>query len=390
MSFFTADFDEIRSGKVTDVYFERTNRVLDAKKIRKRVRMEVMAKSLPSGWAVFAGLEEILSLLEGLPVNVRAVPEGTVFRSFQPVLEIEGLYNDFATLETPVLGLMCQASGIATQAARCRIAAGNRQLISFGARRMHPVVAPMIDRAAYVGGCDGVAVTTGANLLGISAVGTMPHSLVLVMGGVEAAIKAFDEVIEPEVQRVALVDTIGDEKFEALAAAKAIMDRLFAVRIDTPSSRRGNLREILEEVRWELDRAGHSHVKLFVSGGLDEEKILELNGVVDGGYGVGTSISAAATIDYSMDIVEIEGEAIAKRGKSSGAKHLLRCRDCGGESVIPIDRPYGDCEECGGVMEQMLSPALEEGKILGDPPPPAEIRDYVLRQLPRVGLAGAE
>ena len=352
--------------------------------------MEVMAKSLPSGWAVFAGLEEILSLLEGLPVNVRAVPEGTVFRPFQPVLEIEGLYNDFATLETPVLGLMCQASGIATKAARCRIAAGNRQLISFGARRMHPAIAPMIDRAAYVGGCDGVALTTGANLLGIPAVGTMPHALVLVMGGVEAAIKAFDEVIEPEVRRVALVDTIGDEKFEALAAAKAITDRLFAVRVDTPSSRRGNLLEILEEVRWELDRAGHRHVKLFVSGGLDEEKILELNGIVDGGYGVGTSISAAATIDYSMDIVEIEGEAIAKRGKHSGAKHLLRCRDCGGESVIPIDRPYGDCEECGGVMEQTLSPALDEGKILGDPPPPAEIRDYVLRQLPRVGLAGAE
>ncbi len=285
MSFFTADFDEIRSGKVTDVYFERTNRVLDAKKIRKRVRMEVISKSLPSGWAVFAGLEEILSLLEGLPVNVRAVPEGTVFRPFQPVLEIEGLYNDFATLETPVLGLMCQASGIATKAARCRIAAGNRQLISFGARRMHPAIAPMIDRAAYLGGCDGVALTTGANLLGIPAVGTMPHALVLVMGGVEAAIKAFDEVIEPEVRRVALVDTIGDEKFEALTAAKAIMDRLFAVRIDTPSSRRGNLREILEEVRWELDRAGHSHVKLFVSGGLNEEKILELNGVVDGGYG---------------------------------------------------------------------------------------------------------
>jgi nicotinate phosphoribosyltransferase len=390
LSFFTADFDEIHSGKVTDVYFERTLRVLDAKKIRRRVRMEVMAKSLPSGWAVFAGLEEILSLLEGLPVSVRAVPEGTVFRPFQPVLEIEGLYNDFATLETPVLGLMCQASGIATKAARCRIAAGNRQLISFGARRMHPAIAPMIDRAAYVGGCDGVALTTGANLLGIPAVGTMPHALVLVMGGVEAAIKAFDEVIEPEVRRVALVDTIGDEKFEALAAAKALTDRLFAVRIDTPGSRRGNLREILEEVRWELDRAGHSHVKLFVSGGLDEDKIMELNGVVDGGYGVGTSISAAATIDYSMDIVEIEGEAIAKRGKHSGAKHLLRCRDCGGESVIPIDRPYGDCEECGGVMEQTLTPAIVEGKIIASPPTPADIRDYVLRQLPRVGLAGAE
>ena len=41
-------------------------------------------------------------------------------------------------------------------------------------------------------------------------------------------------------------------------------------------------------------------------------------------------------------------------------------------------------------MEQTLTPVIEEGKILAAPPSPAEIRDYVLRQLPRVGLAGAE
>ncbi|MBT3821964.1 MAG: nicotinate phosphoribosyltransferase, partial [Nitrospinaceae bacterium] len=96
------------------------------------------------------------------------------------------------------------------------------------------------------------------------------------------------------------------------------------------------------------------------------------------------------TIDYSMDIVEIEGEAIAKRGKASGAKHLLRCRDCNRERVIPIDRPYGDCEECGGVMEQMLATVMEEGKIVNPLPEPAKIRDYVLRQLPDCSLAGSE
>ena len=78
MSFFTSNFDEIRSGKITDVYFERAKRVLEAKNIRKRARLEVMAKSLPSDWSVFVGLAEILSLLEDLPVNVRSVPEGTL------------------------------------------------------------------------------------------------------------------------------------------------------------------------------------------------------------------------------------------------------------------------------------------------------------------------
>lgn len=386
MSFFTADFDDIRLGRVTDVYFERTRRILEARGIRKRVRAEFAAKSLPGGWGVFTGLEEILALLEGLPVSVRALPEGSVFRPFQPVLEIEGVYNDFCRLETPVLGLMCQSSGIATKAARCRIAAEGRRLVSFGARRMHPAIAPMVERAAYVGGCDGVALARGAELLEIPAAGTMPHALVLLMDGLVPALRAFDEVIEPEADRVALVDTFGDEKFEALAAARTLTDRLSAVRVDTPASRRGSLRQILEEVRWELDRAGFPRVRLFVSGGLDEARILELNPVVDGGYGVGTSISAAATIDFSMDIVEIEGAAAAKRGKRSGAKRLLRCRDCGAERVIPMERPYGDCASCGGVMEELLACAMREGAREAAAPSAKETRGFVLRQLHRVGL----
>ena len=104
MSLFTADFDDIRSGKVTDVYFERTLQILEAKGIRKNVRAEFAAKSLPSGWGVFTGLEEILRLLEGFPVSVRAVPEGTVFTPFQPVLEITGTYNDFCRWRPPSWG----------------------------------------------------------------------------------------------------------------------------------------------------------------------------------------------------------------------------------------------------------------------------------------------
>ena len=43
---------------------------------------------------------------------------------FEPVLEIEGNYREFGVFETAALGLICQASGIATRAARCRLAAG--------------------------------------------------------------------------------------------------------------------------------------------------------------------------------------------------------------------------------------------------------------------------
>ena len=95
--------------------------------------------------------------------------------------------------------------------------------------------------------------------------------------------------------------------------------KLYAVRLDTPASRRGNFYRIFEEVRWELDLRGFKHVKLFASGGLDEKEVMELKPLVDA-FGVGTCISNAPVVDFAMDIMEIEGNPLAKRGKLSGAK----------------------------------------------------------------------
>src|SRR5207245_5069469 len=98
---------------------------------------------------------------------------------------------------------LCQASGIATMATRCRLAARNRPVYSFGARRMHPAIAPMIERAAYVGGCDGVAAVKSAELIGLDPVGTMAHALILILGE-ERAWRAFDRVVDPRLRSVAV------------------------------------------------------------------------------------------------------------------------------------------------------------------------------------------
>src|SRR5438046_2786722 len=79
---------------------------------------------------------------------------------------LEGRYVDFCTYETPLLGLLCHASGIATMAARVRRSAGTKTILSFGIRRAHPALAPMIDRACYIGGFDAVSSLVGARLLG--------------------------------------------------------------------------------------------------------------------------------------------------------------------------------------------------------------------------------
>lgn len=378
--FHVADTKSIKKGEVTDVYFTRVKEVIQKAKADKNVVAEVRASSFPNDWewAIFAGLEEALALLEGLNINVKALPEGTVFYPEEPVFSISGLYTEFALFETALLGFLCQASGIATKAARCKVAANHKPVYSFGARRMHPAIAPMIERNAFVGGCDGVAVIASAQLIGQPAIGTMSHSLILTVGSDSQAFALFDKVMPPEVKRIALVDTFADEKFGALTAAQTLGEKLFAVRLDTPRSRRGNFRKIIEEVRWELNLRGYQGVKIFVSGGLDEGKIVEIVDLVDA-FGVGTAISNAPVIDFSLDIVEVEGEPLAKRGKMSGAKQVLVCRHCGHREIVPEDQ--NSCSACQKQADKLLVDYLDKGKLKVKLPPAADIRNQVISQL---------
>ncbi|HBG47763.1 MAG TPA: nicotinate phosphoribosyltransferase [Deltaproteobacteria bacterium] len=375
--FHISDPRDIKAGRVTDVYFARTLEILKARGVDKRVRAELFAKTLPGdyGWGVLAGVEEAAYLMEGRKVNIRSMAEGEVFFPWEPVMEIEGSYQEFCVFETALLGLLCQATGVATKSARIRIAAGERTVVSFGARRMHPVVAPMIERAAFIGGCDGVAVIVSAELLDIDPMGTMPHALILVLGDTVEAIKAFDESVDARVKRVALVDTFNDEKFESIRVAEAMGGRLFAVRLDTPSSRRGDFYRIFEEVRWELDLRGFKEVKLFASGGLDEAEVVRLAPLVDA-FGVGTCISNAPVVDFSMDIMEIEGKPLAKKGKWSGAKDVLRCSSCGARKVVPMDN-IPKCS-CGGEFERLLKPLILDGMKGRELPSPKAIREKVV------------
>jgi nicotinate phosphoribosyltransferase len=391
--FHIADPKDIKAGKLTDVYFVRTMEILKAKKIDKWVKAEFIAKRFPEdyGWGVLTGIDEAAYLLKDLKVNVRAMREGTVFRAFEPVMEIEGMYSEFGLYETSLLGLLCQASGVATKAARCRKAAGDRRVISFGARRIHPVIAPMVERSAFIGGCDGVSVVKNAELLNEEPTGTMPHALILLIGDTVEATKAFDEVIDPQIKRVSLIDTFNDEKIEAIRVAEALGKKLFGIRLDTPSSRRGDFEKIIEEIRWELNLRGFGHVQVFVSGGLDEKRILALNPVVDA-YGVGTSIINARVIDFAMDIIEIDGKPLAKRGKMSGSKSVLRCSKCFQNRMVPfkegVSHPSkgSDRCSCGGRFKELLLPFIRGKKILWDLPTPQTVREYVLEQLPHFDL----
>lgn len=386
--FHTAEPRDVIEGRITDVYFDRTMKILKARKLNRRVKAEFIAKNLPEGWpwAVLAGMEEAMYLMKHLPVKVRAMKEGTVFYPYEPVLEIEGMYQDFCVYETALLGLLCQASGVATKAARFKKLAGGRAVISFGARRMHPILAPMIERNAFIGGCDGVSVVKSGEIIGEDPMGTMPHALIICFGSTVEAVKAYDEVLGPEVRRVALIDTFLDEKFECLNVAEVLGKRLFAVRFDTPSSRRGNFYRILEEARWELDIRGYGHVKFYVSGGIKEEDVPDLNPLVHG-YGIGTSISNAPVVDFAMDIMEVEGNPVAKRGKWSGSKRVLACPACGMRAIVPLSSGNAVRCPCGKNYKDALVPAMDRGRSAWKYERPAVIRKRVLEGVADLPLA---
>ncbi len=393
--FHHATDEEVKRGLTTDVYFSRTKQILEAKKLdRLKALAEVTSGRLPEGWpwGVLCGIEEVAHLFEGAPVDVYVMPEGSVFYPAdyrgvrEPVMFIEGAYGDYCLLETPMLGLICQASGAASRAARIKRVAGEKAVVAFGIRRMHPILSPMLDRAAYIGGFDGVSSLKGAEVIGEKPTGTMPHALMIMFGNQVEAWKAFDDVVSPDVRRVALVDTYCDEKAESVMAAEALKDRLYGVRLDTPGSRRGNFVDIIREVRWELDVRGYKDVKIFVSGGLDEEKVKVLSEAGAEAFGVGTAVSNAPTVDFAMDIVELEGRLVAKRGKLGGKKQVWRCPECLVDMVLPFDSSKPVCPRCGGETEPMLKPLIEGGKIVVELPEPKEIRGYVLEQIEKVSV----
>ncbi len=382
--------DEIISGEATDIYFVRTRRILEAKGLGDTlVRMEVHAYSLPKGyeWGVFAGLEEALAILKGRKVNVYAMPEGTLFKAFEPVMVIEGPYNEISVLETPILGVLRHATSIATRAARIRKLARDKTVLFFGLRALHPAIYPMADRAAYIGGVDGVSGVLSEKYLGIKPQGTMPHALILVFADPIKAWKAFDEVVEKDVPRIALTDTLYDERYEALLAAEVLGERLYGVRFDTPSSRRGNMKKIVYEARWTLDIHGYNKVKILVSGGINEKTIVELRDLVDG-FGVGTSIAFPPSIDFSMDIVEkyIDNKwrPYSKRGKLPGAKQVYRCRPGLNDTMSLLGEELQITCPNGGKPIKLLRKYVENGKILIDLPDVKSIRKYVLEQLKEV------
>ena len=308
-------------GPASDVYFQRARKTLSGAHVDAVVTMDFFSSKA----GVLCGAAEAVGLLGEILEQgdeAWAVAEGSPMSDKETVLRVRAPYSRFGVYETALLGMLSSCSGWATAAREIVDAANGKRVISFGARHVHPLIAPVMEYSAVVGGCAGCATPLGAQLAGLQGPsGTMPHAMILLFGDTVKAALAFDEQMGDDVLRIVLVDTFKDEAEESLRVAAALGNRLRGVRLDTPSERGGVTVELVKEVRARLDHAGFEHVGIFISGGLDAVRIRAFEAAKSPihSYGVGMAISAAPPIAFTADIKEIGGKPMTKRGRIPGA-----------------------------------------------------------------------
>jgi nicotinate phosphoribosyltransferase len=348
--FNSIDDQSIEEGEATDAYFLRTEDALDELGMKeKEVVADVAADQFASGeYEVLSGVNDAIELLSNIPnIDVWSLPEGSLFNG-GPVMRIKGNYRDFARYETSLLGFLSHASGIATNAFEVvqeSKAFEETTVLSFGARHVNPKIAPVVERSALVAGFDGFSHVAAGKVLDRDPSGTIPHALVISVGSQEKAWEAFNDSAPEETPRIVIADTFTDEADEALRAAELLGEELDGVRLDTTGSRRGDFSHIIKEVRWKLEDNGHENVDIYVSGGLGPSDVRDLGHLVDG-FGIGGYVSNADPVDFSLDIVENEGESVTKRGKLPGVKKVKR------ENKEHVVEPAENCD--AGLFEKVI------------------------------------
>ena len=330
----THQFDirpSIIRGDPADAYLHWTKEVMRLESLNPKVLVDFV----PAREGIVCGMEEVKSLLQNvLPkqetdsgvelldneAEVWGLEEGDEIMPGEPVLRIIANYASFAIYETSICGILSSSSGWATAARECVKAAGDKTVIGYGARHIHPNVAHILDYASVLGGCSSASTRLGSRQSGRNPFGNMPHSLPLIFGDTVVAAQAFDRHLGMEIQRIVLVGTFGDEGEEALKVSQALRDKLRGIRIDTPSERGGVTPTMVGELRARMDQMNFKHVEIYISGGLNPSRIKEFQdlGSPVNGYLVGSYISGASPNDFTADIREIEDKAVAKRGRIPG------------------------------------------------------------------------
>jgi nicotinate phosphoribosyltransferase len=365
--------------------------------MEKTAVFEYFVRRLPDSrnFLVAAGLEQVIDYLESVrfeadelewlaktgrfkPIfidrlakfrftgEVFAMPEGTVFFGDEPTLRIVAPLPEAQLVESRIINLMNLQTSVASKAARCRIAAGDKQLLDFGLRRAHGYEAALLgSRASYIGGFDATACVEASRQFGIPMSGTMAHSFVQAHDREADAFANFAGCHSDHLTM--LIDTYdtGHAAQSVAALAKQLSAKkikIGAVRIDS-----GELGEEAKRVRSILDAAGCNDIKIIVSGSLDENAIATLvrdHAPIDG-FGIGTKLAVSAdapALDCAYKLHEYADKPRRKRSSSKstwpGRRQVHRVYDNHG--CISMDMVGCADEICEG--KALLHPVMHNGR----------------------------
>lgn len=229
---------------------------------------------------------------------MHAVPEGRVVLPNEPLIEVTAPIAEAQLVETFLLNHVTFQTAIATKAARCRLAAGDRiDLVDFALRRTHGVDAGMaVARLSAMAGFAATSNVEAARRYGLQPAGTMAHSYIEAFACEADAFRAYAQ--DRPAARTFLVDT-----YDTLDGVRTAIDVIrelgsagpLAVRLDS-----GDIAVLARQTRRLLDEAGLAHVEIFASGGLDEYDLerLRRDGVPVDAAGVGTKLGVSADAPY--------------------------------------------------------------------------------------------
>jgi nicotinate phosphoribosyltransferase len=262
--------------------------------------------------------------------DVYAVPEGTPVFANEPMLEVVAPIGEGQFVETFVINQIQLQTMLASKAARVVEAAQGRRVVDFGLRRIHGIDAGMkAARAFYIAGVRGTSNVAAGQKYGLEVAGTMAHSYVQAHDNEDEAFRAFAKLYPDTVLLVDTYDTMAAvEKIVELSREHGDAFRVGGIRLDS-----GDLAELARQCRGVLDAGGLTHVSIFASGSLNEEKVARLvaSGAPIDGFGVGTEMGVSAdapSLEIIYKLVEYAGRGRIKLapGKSvlPGQKQIYR------------------------------------------------------------------
>ena len=404
---------------LTDLYQLTMLQAYRAHGMQGTAVFELFARKLPArrGFLMAAGLAQALDYLEGLRFTeeeldwltesrrfdrafidylatlrftgeVHAPAEGTVLFANEPIIRVTAPLPEAQLVETRLINLLHFETVIASKAARMVLAAPGKLLIDFGLRRAHGGEAGLLAaRAAYIAGFAGTATLPAAPRFGIPVYGTMAHSFIQVHDDESAAFEAFARA-RPE-SPILLIDTYDTAQGarKVVALAKRLRSEGIAiggVRLDS-----GDLIELSKSVRRILDEGGLTEMRIFASGGLDEDKLqlaMAEEAPIDG-FGVGTNLTTsedAPALDCAYKLQEYAGQARRKRsaGKITwpGRKQVFRRYGSDGRMTGDVLTIEGD-EQAG---EALIGKVMAGGKRLAPDPSLDQSRAHAADQLKRL------